>query len=456
MALEDRRQVVNALAEDLRELDKVLRDWQAQRGELKSELQRLIDVLPAKGEGKSPPLVVMTLNLQYFASYPADQEQALGKLKQALGGPNPPDVICVQEGLASRDVLKDVGFELIICTGALKLAQSVREMVYSDAAALKACAEENHDQLLCNQLYLRKDSAWVVEDKGAERISSDTTLEGGGNRVHGPLAIRSMGWLKLKKQGTASPSVFVMCTHITGGRFEDQYFVQQLAEERLRQPERCIDVFKGRKGAKDDDIGILVGDFNATETYKADGPMNSYFKFGIKGSEGVKSDAQAANIPEDGIESIFAEYMVSPFKAIKELNWTFAYGDEIGVTSAFGHLIDHMAMSKKVPVKSVEDGWIPCASGSSLADLSRPLPSPAQFPCPVLPLPNPPAQSCFCPTPLPSPAPAHQRPDLDEIPPRENSWRRTFDLDGDPPVVATTNSWADMLDSDEDPPGFSL
>eukprot|EP00443_Scrippsiella_acuminata_P048875 CAMPEP_0115207882 /NCGR_PEP_ID=MMETSP0270-20121206/20944_1 /TAXON_ID=71861 /ORGANISM="Scrippsiella trochoidea, Strain CCMP3099" /LENGTH=79 /DNA_ID=CAMNT_0002621487 /DNA_START=92 /DNA_END=328 /DNA_ORIENTATION=- len=79
MALEDSRQVVNALAEDLREMDKALRDWKAQRVELKSAVQRLIDVLPAEGQGKTTPLVVMTLNLQYFASYPADQEQALGK-----------------------------------------------------------------------------------------------------------------------------------------------------------------------------------------------------------------------------------------------------------------------------------------------------------------------------------------------------------------------------------------
>jgi len=355
MALEDRRQVVNALAEDLREMDKALRDWKAQRVELKSAVQRLIDVLPAEGQGKTTPLVVMTLNLQYFASYPADQEQALGKLKQALGGPNPPDVICVQEGLASRDVLKDVGFELIICTGALKLAQSVREMVYSDAAALKACPEQYHDELLCNQLYLREGSEWEVEDQGAERIASNMVLDGGGSRVKGPLAIRSMCWLKLRWPGASTPAAFVMCTHITGGRFEDQYYIQQLAEERARQPEKCIDIFKKRKGARDDDVGILVGDFNATENYKVGGPMSGYFKFGIASSEGVKSDAEKAGLTSpEAIEDAFKVYMVSPFKAIEAQDWTFAYGEEVGISSGFGHLIDHMALSRKVPVKKAE------------------------------------------------------------------------------------------------------
>jgi len=359
-ALQSRREALSALSSDLRELDSVLREWQTQRGELKGALQKLIGALPISGEERtfaSPaPLVIMTLNLQYFASYPGDPQKGTDKLREAVGGPNPPDVICVQEGLANRDVLRDIGFELAVCTGQRRLAQSVREMVYSDAAALNACPEESHDQLLCNQIYVRKGSGWEVEDKGAERISTEVQLTGGGNRVHGPLAIRSMAWVKLKRTRTRGPSAFVMCTHITGGRFEDQYFVQQLAEERRRQPERCVNFFHNRRpGAHPDDVGILVGDFNATETYKADGPMSGYFKFGIAGSEGVRSDATSAGM--DGlsaIEQIFKEYMVSPFRALKKCGWTFAYGDEVGVTSAFGHLIDHMALSRKVPVKFSE------------------------------------------------------------------------------------------------------
>mmetsp|Transcript_93812 Transcript_93812/g.236407 ORF Transcript_93812/g.236407 Transcript_93812/m.236407 type:complete len:180 (-) Transcript_93812:209-748(-) len=147
-----------------------------------------------------------------------------------------------------------------------------------------------------------------------------------------------------------------MCTHISGGRFEDQYFVQQLAEERYQQTKQCNDFFHLRRpGAQASDVGILVGDFNATEAYSASGPMNAYFKFGIAGSEGVWSDAESVGIStQEDLESSFKTYMVSPFKALKEFGWTLAYGEEVGVTSAFGHLIDHMALSRPVPVESAE------------------------------------------------------------------------------------------------------
>jgi len=311
----------------------------------------------AQAEGTaSEPLVVMTLNLQYFASYPEDLEAAAHKLRNALGGPNPPNVVCVQEGLACRDILRELGFKLVVCAGASGVAQSVREMVYHDGAALQACKGDIADRLLCNQLYVRTNSDWAVDEGGVEQISSDLQLSGGGGRVNGALAVRSMSWLKLRRVGVQGPATFVMCTHITGGRFEDQYFVQQLAEERRQQTLRCVDFFNSRRpGAHPEDLGILVGDFNATEEYVHDGPMHGYFKFGIAGSEGVKSDAMDAGISlEEDLESVFKTYMVSPFSALRDSGWTFAYGNEVGVTSAFGHLIDHMALSRPVRVLSSE------------------------------------------------------------------------------------------------------
>merc|ERR1719160_2446141 len=111
----------------------------------------------------------MTLNLQYFASYPkgADGElKARNRLREVTSGQYAPDVICVQEGLASRDVLSPVGFDKVICAGEEGYAQSVYDMVYGDGPTLKMCDPSCHQQLLCNQIYMRKESPWWVLDKG--------------------------------------------------------------------------------------------------------------------------------------------------------------------------------------------------------------------------------------------------------------------------------------------------
>lgn len=54
------------------------------------------------------------------------------------------------------------------------------------------------------------------------------------------------------------------------------------------------------------------------------------------------------------LEEHFKNYMTSPFKALKDLDWTFAYGPEVGATSRFGHLIDHIALSTPVEVLKAE------------------------------------------------------------------------------------------------------
>jgi hypothetical protein len=202
---------------------------------------------------------------------------------------------------------------------------------------------------LCNQIYIRPDSDWKVIDSGVMQISSELQLVGGGGRAQGPLAVRSMAWTKLAQMRRGDlPAVYVMCAHITGGRFEDQYFVQQLAEERFYQVERMCDTFfrTKRPSPEDDDIGILVGDFNATTEYVPNGPMSGYFKAGIASSEGVKADAEASGKLD--LEEQFKKYMLSPFEAIKKHGWSLAYGPELGITSGFGHLIDHMALNRKV------------------------------------------------------------------------------------------------------------
>jgi len=318
------------------------------------------------------PLVVVTLNLQYYSSYPSNRADASRKLREVagLGGPRPADIICVQEGLACENVLEEIGYELIVCAGSHGTAQAVREMVYDDAPALRCCNEDSHGKLLCNQIYIRSNSQWLVADRGIERISSHLRLAGGGGRAEGNLAVRSMAWVKVQRIDSKLPAAVIMCTHVSGGRFEDQYFVQQLAQERRLQAQRCLDFFEHhRPAARQDDIGILVGDFNATTEYSLDGPMHGYFKACIANSSGVKVDAAAAGLDdENDLMARFKEYMMSPFEALREAGWTFAYGKEVGFSSSFGHLIDHMATNKPVPVDAVDLVFLTNQKGGGRSD----------------------------------------------------------------------------------------
>lgn len=313
-------------------------------------------------------LVVMTLNLQYFSSYPKDADKAEAKLKAALSASPAPDILCVQEGLASRNVISPaVGFKLEVCSAQSKLAQSVLEMVYGDPPALAACDSSSHGEMLCNQIYFNPESNWTVLDRGAIQISSDLDLSGGGGRTQGTLAIRSMVWTKLSIDRTGlftaskRPCVYVMCTHLTGGRFEDQYFMQSLAEERKHQIDKIVNWYN-KHSDPETDTGIIVGDFNATSVYLDSGPMASYFKAAIRAAEGVQQDARwkkssnaTQSMMERTVETQFKDYMCSPFAAVTSHEWQFAYDRyAVGYTSGFGHCIDHMAMSRPLRVRKAE------------------------------------------------------------------------------------------------------
>mmetsp|Transcript_8297 Transcript_8297/g.18539 ORF Transcript_8297/g.18539 Transcript_8297/m.18539 type:complete len:392 (+) Transcript_8297:62-1237(+) len=348
-----------------------------------NELSERVSVLEnestaaSSSASQAQPLCIMTLNLQYFASYPEDTEAATRRLAQVTGGDAPPDCICVQEGIAGKDVLGPVGFDLVVCAGELGVAQSVYDMVYGHEPTLQACDSSLHSRLLCNQIYLRQGSEWGVHGSGVLQTSSNSELQGGGGRATGVLAVRSMVWVKLRRKGSAGtgPSVYVMCTHITGGRFEDQYFVQQLAQERYNQPDSIISFFNERSQSDENDVGILLGDFNATTEYIPDGPMQRYFKAQISSSLGVQSDAEAAALSAPELEERFKQYMISPFKCIRDTHgWQFAYTQaQVGVTSGFAHLIDHMAMSRPLKVVSAEVMFLTNQKFSDVKDTNLPL-----------------------------------------------------------------------------------
>lgn len=300
------------------------------------------------------PLTVMSLNLQYYSSYPGEKKgrERLQEIASDTSEGGAPDIICVQEGLEGRnEITPALGYRRLVSSSGL--AQSVAEMVYDDPAALNAVQEEARSKLLVNELYIKeKGSEWEALAYGVHRVSSSVDLDGTGGRVSGPLAIRTVVWAKLRrKTGSSSrPSVFVLCIHISGGRFEDQFFVQQLALERRTQVERAIALFK-KLSSSPQDLGIIVGDFNATEEYVPRGPMQNYYLSAIKSSEAVQADAGAAKLSPEQLEDSFKEYLIAPFTALSASRWHMAYSEaEVGATSAFGHLIDHMGLSRKVPV----------------------------------------------------------------------------------------------------------
>lgn len=304
------------------------------------------------------PLTVMSLNMQYYSSYPEDVQLGRQCLQELILPDPAPDIICVQEGLEGRNeiCLAATDYRRLVSsagqeTSGSELAQTVEEMVYSDADALRAVVGTVREKLLVNELYLKVDSNWEVLNTGVHQVSSNVELDGSDGRVAGPLAVRTVVWAELRPRSsmTLRSSVFVLNMHLSGGRFEDQFFVQYLSAERRMQVERAIGLFK-RLSKSRHDLGILVGDFNATEEYVAKGPMQNYFMAAIAKSQGVQADASAQSLSSDELEKLFKEYLIAPFTALSASGWHLAYTEEqVGATSAFGHLIDHMATSREIP-----------------------------------------------------------------------------------------------------------
>ena len=296
-------------------------------------------------------LSIMSVNIQFCASFPTDQQKRKQSLQERFGQTHLPDVICMQKGMVGMEEMKDMGYQLVICAGTQGVAQSVDEMIYHDQEALETCRRDQSHKPLCNQVYMRTDSKWKVEASGVEQISSALELAGGGGRKTGWLAVRSMCWLVLSRHDSSKPAVCVMYSHLSGGRLEDQYFVQQLERERYSQIERCIVFYHTMRRRKQNvALGILVGDFNATRTYTVDDPMKAYFKSAITTSQGVWLDARSHHVEtEEALEHKFERYIVSPFEALNDWNWLLPYDEEEDeATSVFGHPVDYMAVSSGV------------------------------------------------------------------------------------------------------------
>mmetsp|Transcript_71159 Transcript_71159/g.231141 ORF Transcript_71159/g.231141 Transcript_71159/m.231141 type:complete len:1604 (-) Transcript_71159:138-4949(-) len=287
-------------------------------------------------------LVVLTINMQYYVGLPQDVHKYKAQLSKLLSAHPPPDVICVQEGLEGRDELSEFGFRRlpIPCVGS---ACSLSGSVYRDKASLEGVCAEDRDRLLVNELYIRAEGCkWEPVDYGVKRLFSDAVLPSQ------KLVPRHVVWAKLRWKDTAGGrSVYILNTHVSGGRFEDRHF-QRLSRVRFLQTMGAMEVFdeKSSKG----DLGILVGDFNATTPDKADKLVQSYFEQFIKYLPQVDTDMDELGLDEEHLEERFSGYMSSPFKAMSEHGWSLAFRQsEVGASSRFGHLVDHMAVSQAVP-----------------------------------------------------------------------------------------------------------
>jgi len=289
-------------------------------------------------------LVVMTMNLQYYASYPKDQELARRELRKIVDTKPLPDVICVQEGIQDINVLSQVGYSLLVSSS--ECAQPLHQMHYNDPDLLASTPEELVERLLVNELYVRVDgSEWEAVDTGTERTSSDVsipTVDLQARTQMEPLAVRSVVWGKLRhRRHRDGPFVYVFNTQLTGGCIEDRSSINFLEEERHLQVQRIVHFFNGR--AATDDLAVLAGDFGA--------PMPA----GARGKKEVQRSA---------------------FDALTSSAWDLAYTQaEAGPTSDCGQLIDYMAMSRHVPVSmkvfattNLKDGGHPPATEVPLSD----------------------------------------------------------------------------------------
>lgn len=264
-------------------------------------------------------LVVMTLNMQYLASFPQDPTLARRRLVEITSAVPRPDVICVQEGLEGIDLFGQVGYSKLI-SSAVK-AHPLRECLYDDPGALGAVPSVAHQSLMVNELYLRSDDClWEAQSTGVDQISSSSLMvaHGGGEQA---LVARSAVWARLGLKGsTEGPFVYVLNTQMSGSRIEDELFLSQLGDERRRQAARLVDLFSSRSA--EDDLGIIVGDFGAVS-----GPFGSDY-------------------PEE------AE---APLQTLEDVGWSLVYDkDAVPASCLFGFLADFMATSQKVTPRSVE------------------------------------------------------------------------------------------------------
>lgn len=314
---------------------------------MQKAIKKVTKTQPTQPKAKAVPwfldgkgLVILSLNMEYYHKYnaakdkPAYEQELKDKIHDV-------DVLCVQEDLLIwSDRFLEKGkpfhdFERIVSSmtvSDIKQNHSMlKEMVYEDDGTMKNMAkngmkEDDFSSILGNSIYLRKSTEWKLIDHKAVQISTDQTLPNGK-----ALGYRSAVCATLSHENTEKP-VQVLCTHLSGGRFEDAYMSNDLKSERANQMDKCLKL-------KDDLFdNVLMGDFNASATRTA--ALDGYLKV-LRNSQPNLSSSD------------YYSYMMAPFTTCAASpHWNLLYRDLDGPTTAFGHVVDYFLTSSHMHVQT--------------------------------------------------------------------------------------------------------
>ena len=165
-----------------------------------------------------------------------------------------------------------------------------------------------------------------MKDQKVVQVSTDQTLH--NTR---PLGYCSAVCATLSHENTEKP-VQVLCTHLSGGRFEDAYMSNDLKSERANQMDKCLKL-------KDDLFdNVLMGDFNASATRTK--ALDGYLDVLRKSQPSLSS-------------SDYYSYMMAPFTTCAASpHWNLLYKDLDGPTTAFGHVVDYFLTSSHMHVQT--------------------------------------------------------------------------------------------------------
>eukprot|EP00927_Polykrikos_kofoidii_P072428 TRINITY_DN68547_c0_g1_i1.p1 TRINITY_DN68547_c0_g1~~TRINITY_DN68547_c0_g1_i1.p1 ORF type:complete len:876 (+),score=189.72 TRINITY_DN68547_c0_g1_i1:315-2942(+) len=296
--------------------------------------------------GEVHDLHIMTVSLRHYADFPRDENVGRQVLAQLATTSPKPDVICVQEGLDGVDPLGAAGYRRLVSS--TSRARPLKDVVYGNVEALSMIPENRHDNLSVNEIYVRDGSPWEVAYSGVAPISTDLFLEHtGGDSQDGeagceywPLAIRTVVWGKFVRRAQSGPHMraFVFCSRLSGGGFEDQFFLKQIADERQQQVERILKVAAGQAGPGD--LCVLVGDFGGAlpedATRELLGSSLDAVLAGPSAQAQVDQTHNAMGFEE--MQRRFRTYAVAPLVALRTRGWHTLPCDRAPL-GAFGH--DH-------------------------------------------------------------------------------------------------------------------
>ena len=308
--------------------------------------------LEEKDETERIPLTVLSLNMEFYHQYqnandkPAYEQYLKRKVVSV-------DVLCVQEDLwqCSDAFLKPTkpfdGFRRIVSSFEQQAAHDLLRKENGDFLNY----DDSFTSTLGNSIYVKSElldnnkndnthhhGGWTVIDQTVLQISSDLVLPNGtmlGYRCVVGAILESQG-------GIIDKPVQILCTHLSGGRFEDKYMEEpRMRGERARQMQHCLDQQDPSA------YNVLAGDFNSSATRTK--AMDGYWQ--------LLTQQQTEQTTKQLSFTDFYSYMMAPFTSLAcsssndkndNKDWHLLYETLDGPTSRFGHVIDYFVVSSQL------------------------------------------------------------------------------------------------------------